>query len=121
MFLRKISKSLGGLGGVGMEVSEWLVQRGARKLVLICRRGVTSGYKSMQIRRWRDAGVTVMTTTQGITNEEGAVTLLQKATRLGPVGGVFILTMVSGQCKMVCKMSFVSQLYLIHYVLDEKV
>lgn len=51
----------------------------------------------MQIQHWHNAGVIVITSNQDITNGEGAVTLLQKVNKLGPVGGIFVLTMVSGQ------------------------
>jgi hypothetical protein len=106
-----------------MEVAELLVQHGARKLLLISRRGVTNGYKSMRIRCWSDAGIVVATSTQDITNEEGAATLLQKASMLGPIGGIFVLTVVSGQCKMIWKTTFVPEIpvHLIHCVLNEKV
>lgn len=34
---------VGGLGGFGLELADWLVQRGARKLILTSRSGVTNG------------------------------------------------------------------------------
>lgn len=40
----------GGLGGFGMELSDWMILRGARKIVLISRRGVTNGYQEYRIR-----------------------------------------------------------------------
>ena len=82
------------MGGFGIELAQWLVQRGARKLILTSRRGVTVGYKSLRIRRWQDSGVNVIISKQDVTNEEGAKALLQKANKLGPIGGIFILSMV---------------------------
>lgn len=35
----------GGLGGLGLELAGWLAKRGARKLVLTSRRGITTGYQ----------------------------------------------------------------------------
>ncbi|XP_069697387.1 fatty acid synthase-like [Periplaneta americana] len=90
----KVYVIAGGLGNVGMEVAQWLVQRGVRKLLLTSRRAVTVGYKSMLIRRWRDSGVSVVTSTQDITTEEGANKLLQEANKLGSVEGILVLTMV---------------------------
>jgi len=41
---------LGGLGGFGMEMADWLVIRGCKKIVMSSRRGITSGYQSYRIR-----------------------------------------------------------------------
>lgn len=40
----------GGLGGFGLELTDWLVIRGARNLVLNSRRGITSPYQSFRIK-----------------------------------------------------------------------
>lgn len=40
----------GGLGGFGLELADWLILRGCRKLVLSSRRGVTSGYQRYRIK-----------------------------------------------------------------------
>lgn len=41
---------VGGLGGVGLELADWLVLRGARILVLSSRKGVTTAYQSYRIK-----------------------------------------------------------------------
>nr|CAH7769744.1 unnamed protein product [Callosobruchus chinensis] len=41
---------IGGLGGFGLELADWLVLRGARKLVLTSRKGVQTGYQRFRIR-----------------------------------------------------------------------
>lgn len=41
---------VGGLGGFGLELADWLIMRGARKLVLTSRRGVSNGYQSTRLR-----------------------------------------------------------------------
>lgn len=40
----------GGLGGFGLELADWLVLRGARKLVLSSRGGIRNGYQAFRIR-----------------------------------------------------------------------
>lgn len=35
----------GGLGGLGLELAGWLIGRGAKKLVLTSRRGISTGYQ----------------------------------------------------------------------------
>lgn len=41
---------VGGLGGFGLELSDWLVIRGCRKLVLSSSRGITKPYQEHRIR-----------------------------------------------------------------------
>lgn len=40
----------GGLGGFGLELADWLVIRGARKLILSSSRGITKSYQSYRIK-----------------------------------------------------------------------
>lgn len=41
---------VGGLGGFGLELADWLIMRGARKLVLTSRRGITNGYQASRLK-----------------------------------------------------------------------
>ncbi|KAJ8982149.1 hypothetical protein NQ317_011295, partial [Molorchus minor] len=47
---------LGGLGGFGLELADWLVLRGAKKLVLTSRKGISTGYQNLRTRY----GVTIL-------------------------------------------------------------
>lgn len=85
---------VGGLGGFGLELAQWLVTRGATRLVLSSRGGVRTGYQAWCIRRWRAAGVQVRVCALDAAARGGARALLQEAQRLGPVGGVFNLAAV---------------------------
>ncbi|XP_055550797.1 fatty acid synthase [Wyeomyia smithii] len=85
---------IGGLGGFGLELANWLVSRGATKIVLTSRSGIRTGYQSLMIRRWSERGVTVSIDTNDVTTLKGAQKLLQEAKKLGPVGGVFNLAAV---------------------------
>lgn len=40
----------GGLGGFGLELADWLVLRGCRKLALSSRRGITNQYQAHRIK-----------------------------------------------------------------------
>lgn len=84
----------GGLGGFGLELAQWLVLRGAQKLVLTSRSGIRTGYQAKQVREWRRQGVRVLVSTSNASSLEGARALITEATQLGPVGGVFNLAMV---------------------------
>lgn len=41
---------VGGLGGFGLELAGWLIERGVKKLVLNSKRGLTSPYQSYRIK-----------------------------------------------------------------------
>lgn len=85
---------VGGLGGLGLELAQWLVTRGATRLVLSSRSGVRTGYQAWRVRRWRERGVRVLLSTADAATAEGARALLRAALALGPVGGVFNLAAV---------------------------
>nr|XP_025855761.1 fatty acid synthase [Vulpes vulpes] len=84
----------GGLGGFGLQLAQWLVLRGAQKLVLTSRSGIRTGYQAKLIREWRRQGVQVLVSTSNIGSLDGAQSLIAEATQLGPVGGVFNLAVV---------------------------
>ncbi|XP_060535886.1 fatty acid synthase [Cylas formicarius] len=85
---------VGGLGGFGLELANWLVTRGARNIVLTSRSGVKTGYQSLCIRRWKEKGVRVLVSTADATTDKGAKRLLEESNELGPVGGIFNLAAV---------------------------
>lgn len=41
---------VGGLGGFGLELADWLILRGCRKLVMSSSRGVTNAYQDSRIK-----------------------------------------------------------------------
>ncbi|KAH7949673.1 hypothetical protein HPB49_013646 [Dermacentor silvarum] len=51
---------VGGLGGFGLELAEWMVSRGCRNLVLVSRSGVRTGYQKLCLQRWSVLGATVL-------------------------------------------------------------
>ncbi|EEC13503.1 fatty acid synthase, putative [Ixodes scapularis] len=84
----------GGLGGFGLELADWMVARGCRRLLLTARSGVRTGYQRLCLHRWQMAGAKVAVSRADAATEEGARALLQEAAALGPVGGVFNLALV---------------------------
>lgn len=91
----------GGLGGFGLEVVKWLVDQGARRLVLSSRTGVRNGYQRSTLQRLQSASGAVIrvvdaTEADAITRE-GASKLIKLALELSPskqLGGLFHLAMV---------------------------
>lgn len=41
---------IGGLGGFGLELSNWLIERGCKKLVLSSRNGLKKGYQAICVQ-----------------------------------------------------------------------
>uniref|UniRef100_A0A3Q2DYF7 Fatty acid synthase n=1 Tax=Cyprinodon variegatus TaxID=28743 RepID=A0A3Q2DYF7_CYPVA len=87
----------GGLGGFGLELAQWLIERGACKLVLTSRSGIRNGYQAKRVGEWRRQGVSVLVSTSDVSTLKGTQELVREASALGPVGGVFHLAMVTPQ------------------------
>ncbi|XP_046609412.1 fatty acid synthase-like isoform X1 [Neodiprion virginianus] len=86
---------LGGLGGFGLELADWLVLRGAKKLVFTSRKGVSSGYQRMRINLWQKYGVKVVILVgKDASTHEGCEAILKEAASLGPVHAIFNLAVV---------------------------
>ncbi|KAL7014528.1 hypothetical protein ACKWTF_015986 [Chironomus riparius] len=81
----------GGLGGFGMELADWMIIRGCRKIVLSSSRGVVDGYHEYKFSLWRSYGVDIKVSTADITTASGCQQLIKEASELGPVGGIFNL------------------------------
>ena len=86
---------VGGLGGFGLELAEWMTIRGCRKLVLVSRSGARTPYQHLSIKRLRrKIGDGLVLSKTDVTTLAGAQQLIKEAAALGPVGGVFNLAMV---------------------------
>uniref|UniRef100_A0AAG5D8B2 Fatty acid synthase n=2 Tax=Anopheles atroparvus TaxID=41427 RepID=A0AAG5D8B2_ANOAO len=81
----------GGLGGFGLELADWLIIRGCRKVLLSSSRGITKPYQQYRINTWKSYGVQVCISTEDISTEYGCRRLLLQANQLGPVAGIFNL------------------------------
>lgn len=88
----------GGLGGFGLELADWLVLRGCRKLVLSSSRGITKKYQAFRIRIWESYGVKVIISTSDISTRDGCDKLITDAIKLGTVGGIFNLAVKLKDC-----------------------
>jgi len=79
-----------------LELAQWLVERGARHLVLTSRSGVRNGYQDRRIRELRKLGVEVHVSTRNVGEPNGALALISEAGSgvVEGVGGVFNLAVV---------------------------
>ncbi|XP_036142914.1 fatty acid synthase-like [Monomorium pharaonis] len=86
---------LGGLGGFGMELTDWLIFRGARNIVLVSRTGIKNGYQRMKIRLWESYGVKVLIIKNiDVADPKDCEYLLQIAENKAPVDAIFNLGVV---------------------------
>ncbi|XP_025264308.1 fatty acid synthase-like [Camponotus floridanus] len=85
---------IGGLGGFGLELANWMITRGARFIVLVSRTGIRTGYQMSRVQHWRNNGIKVIISTADITTFSGAECLIDESNRLAPVGGIFNLAVV---------------------------
>lgn len=80
---------LGGSGGFGLEVVQWLAGKGARQIVISSRRGLREPYQFYAIGRLKKKGVNIIMSSKDITTEDGCRQLITEAEAIGPVGGIF--------------------------------
>jgi len=79
----------GGLSGFGLATAEWLVQEGARTVVLGSRRGTIDGDAAPAVRRMREQGATVKAVTLDVSARTSVEAVLADIhARLAPLAGV---------------------------------
>lgn len=82
---------VGGLGGLGLEVAEWLVEAGARRIALMGRRADLSPDAARSVARWRAKGVDLRVVACDVTDEAALAKALDD---LRPLAGVIHSAMV---------------------------
>ncbi len=79
----------GGLGGFGLVLVQWLVDNGARHLVLVSRSGASSPEAIATVAALRDRGVNVMVAKADVSNEQHLLRVFSEIKSLPPLKGVF--------------------------------
>ena len=82
---------IGGLGGLGREVAQWLVEAGARKIVLMGRRSEPDAAAAVDIDRWRRRGAEVRLVACDVSDGDALAAALDG---IGPLAGVIHSAMV---------------------------
>ncbi|KAL6257917.1 hypothetical protein P5V15_011516 [Pogonomyrmex californicus] len=86
---------IGGLGGFGLELTDWLILRGARNIVLISRTGIKNGYQRVKVRLWESYGVNVQIVKNiDVSDPKDCQHLLKSVERQAPVDAIFNLGVV---------------------------
>jgi polyketide synthase 12/epothilone polyketide synthase D len=89
----------GGLGGFGLAVARWMVERGARHLMLLGRRGVHSPEGQRAIAELEQLGACIHVRQADITREADVAAVLAEIDRTGPtLRGVMHAAMVLEDC-----------------------
>jgi NAD(P)-dependent dehydrogenase (short-subunit alcohol dehydrogenase family)/acyl carrier protein len=92
----------GGLGGFGLAVAKWLVDNGARHLVLLGRRGVTSDEARTAVAELEALGAQVAIEQADISQADQLAAVLARVRQsLPPLRGVVHAAMVLDDCLMV--------------------
>lgn len=80
---------IGGTGGLGRKMAEWMVQKGARHLVLLSRSGSLRGQAASQIEALRRVGARIVVRSCDVCNREEVEELIRHGlSELPPVRGV---------------------------------
>lgn len=78
----------GGLGGIGLELANWMIKKGATKIVLNSRRGITNSYQILCLTKWKILeGIEIVVCTENSSDISKARELIKVAENLGPLGG----------------------------------
>lgn len=79
----------GGLGGFGLRTAQWLVDKGARQLILLSRSGPASEEAQAAITAFEQQGVTVLAAACDITDRTALADVLERAKgELAPLRGI---------------------------------
>ena len=92
---KKVYIIIGGLGGFGIEVAKWILQKGGRNLVLTTRYGARTPYHHLCLKRWQEEGYNVVVSKRNVSFKDEAAALLKEVSKIGPVGGIFNSAIVS--------------------------
>lgn len=85
----------GGLGGFGLAVAKWLVNRGAKSLVLTGRNGAATPEAKRLVAELKQLGAKVLVVKADITDEKLVARLFKRVARsLEPLRGIFHAAMV---------------------------
>src|SRR5690606_29168003 len=78
----------GGIGGFGLSAADWLAGRGARRLALVTRRGMSDAETDLAIAAWNMRGIAASLHACDVTDPKAVETLLAHLRQEAPVKGV---------------------------------
>ncbi|XP_043668271.1 fatty acid synthase-like [Vespula pensylvanica] len=93
---------LGGLGGFGIELIDWLILRNAKNIIITSRNGIKNGYQRMRIKIWESYGVNIkILVGLDSAKQKDCELIVRTAIDKGPVDGVFnlLVSLKDGICR----------------------
>ncbi|MGK7875763.1 MAG: amino acid adenylation domain-containing protein [Xenococcaceae cyanobacterium] len=78
----------GGLGALGLKVASWLVERGAKHLVLTSRRGLSSDAARETVSQLEKTGAVVRVVSADVSKQEDVARLLEECRATAPLRGI---------------------------------
>lgn len=91
-----------GLGSFGLELAEWAVERGARRIILTSKYGVRTGYQARKLRILRDEyNVHIQVLQVDVREEVECLHLIKEALQMSvenKIGGIFHLASAVEDC-----------------------
>lgn len=91
---------VGGLGGLGKAIAQWMVWNGAKNIVFLSRSGLKSQSSQEFVQDLEKDGATVMNHTGNVCDEKQVTEIVEEcAVRKRPIRGII-------QCAMVLKVSW---------------
>jgi acyl transferase domain-containing protein/thioesterase domain-containing protein/acyl carrier protein len=84
----------GGLGGFGLAVAKWLVESGARNVVLTGRTGAEKPEAKRAVAELKRLGAKVRVVKADVSDERQVARIVKTANKLGPLRGIFHAAMV---------------------------
>lgn len=78
----------GGTGSIGLAVTKWLVERGARHLVLLSRRGMTTPDVDSLQTQWQQKGVSIQSCAVDLANRQAVQNCFERLRKQHPIKGV---------------------------------
>lgn len=82
----------------GLELIDWLVTRGAKRIVLVSSVEIDSGYAKLRLSLWKKYGVQVILRTKvDLSQPQNIKALLKEASSVGPIDAIFDLQRMTGK------------------------
>ncbi|KAF5286580.1 hypothetical protein FQA39_LY16263 [Lamprigera yunnana] len=91
---KKVYVVVGGLGGFGLELIDWLIERGGRYFIIVSRNGISTGYQQFKANRWSKVAVKAVILKRDLSQLSECKLMLLDASRFGVIDAIFNLTLV---------------------------
>ena len=85
---------IGGLGGFGLELIQWMVEKGAKKFVINSRNGMKNNFQKYCVKRFRKLNALIVINDYDLSFKCKTEKLIELATSMGEVGGIFNMAMI---------------------------